>query len=367
MTGARVEQLAHLIFSERLLNSGKRLTPIQKPVKIRLDRNESAYELSSGLKNEVLKKVGTAKWKNYPTPYYNELEKLIADYCGVSPEQIVPGAGSASIITSLLNYFAINLKQIVIAHPSFSLYEYHCSSYGIPYELWRLDEELEYEIDNLPGLKSGGIVLFASPNNPVGNVLSPDKLEQLLKKYPDTFFLVDEVYSEFCDNDNVVLLERHPNLLLLRSFSKTFSAAGMRVGYLIANELLAGNFRKLILPFTLNAFAENFAKTLLSNPLELKRNKENIARTISERERLYQQLNDVEEMGKKFRIYPSKGNFLLLQFFEDEDFKILKKMFEERGVKVLDLSNVPTLANSIRITVGNHEENNTLISLFKTL
>lgn len=367
MATVQVEHLARIIFGEKLINSEKRIISTQKRTKIRLDRNESAYDISTPLKKEVLHKVETDSWKNYPTPYYRELEALIAGYCGVNPGQIVPGAGSASLISSVLNYFAINQKQIVIAYPSFSLYEYHCNSYGITYEKWKLNEELEYDIDKLPCLKPGGLVLFASPNNPVGNCLSKENLGWLLKKYPENLFLMDEVYSEFCAVSMLDLMEKYPNLILLRSFSKTFSAAGLRMGYLIANERLAVNFRKLILPFSLNIFTEAFVKTVLTNPNELHRNKGNIAGTIAERDRLFFELNKSGKSKKKYKAYPSSANFLLVQFYNKKDFELLNSKIKAESIKLLDLSDIPALGNSLRITIGTQEENDVLISLFKTL
>ncbi len=362
---SRIEELINGVFSEYLMNSGKRLTPSAIPVKTRLDKNESAFDVSQEIKEEVLAELSQTQWKNYPPPYYNQLEEMIANYCGVRSEQVVPGAGSANIITSLLNYFAINQRQIIIAHPSFSLFEYHCKTYGINHQLWNLTDKLEYDITLLPEVKENGLVLFASPNNPVGNVISITSLRNLLVKYPQTIFLLDEVYNEFCGGDNAKLLDEFPNLVLLRSFSKVFSSAGLRIGYLIANEQLAANFRKLIIPFTLNILAVSFVKKMLSNKKEIERNRRNIAITIQERERVYKELLKVDSSEEKYSVNPSAGNFLLIRFSDSECYQEISKGFEAAGIKVLDVSNIPMFGKALRISIGNPEENNSIIKIFE--
>lgn len=360
-----IEMLISGIFSEQLLKSEKRLQPASAPIKIRLDKNESAYEVSSALKERVLDRVRSAEWRKYPPPYYNELEAKLAQYCGVQKEQVVPAAGSANIIAALLNYFGVNKRQIVLAHPSFSLYEYHCKTYGIPYELWKLNENLEYDVGNLPALKPYSMVMFASPNNPVGNVIPTEMLEQLLKDNSKSIFVVDEVYSEFCDANLTPLLKRHSNLILLRSFSKSFSSAGIRVGYLIANERFANNIRKLIIPFALNYMAVELALGLLSEPEFIAENKKNILLTINERVRMEKGLRNIGSRKGKFSITHSNGNFLMLKFANNTQFEIINRILSEEGIVVLNLFNVPMLKNSMRITIGKPEENDAVLAIFR--
>lgn len=355
------------IFSKELLDSGKRLSSSSISVETRLNRNESAYDVSEEVKEKVLSDLSKVQWKNYPPPYYNKLEELIAKYNRVKPEQVVPGAGSANIITSVLNYFAINRRQIVIAHPSFSLYEYHCKTYGIEYELWELNSSLEYDLDNLPDIKENGLVLFASPNNPVGNIMSGEKLITLLKKYPHTIFMLDEVYNEFCEGDNASLLEEYANLVLLRSFSKTFSCAGLRIGYLLADSEFATNFRKLIIPFTLNIISVSYVESILNSSKEIAKNKQNIAETILERERVYDELMNADPSSQLYSVSTSFGNFLLIRFINTEFYRKINEEFEEKGIKVLDVSNVTMLGAALRITIGKPEENNRVIEVFKSI
>jgi len=355
------------VFSNTLIKTGNRIAPGKKSNNIRLNRNESAFDISNDVKHEILMSVKEEQWKNYPTPYYNNIEGLIANYCKVQKEQVATAAGSANIITALLNYFAINKRQIVLAQPSFNLYEYHCNTYGIHYELWKLNRNLEYDIELLPALKPVSLVLFASPNNPVGNIIEPNHLEALLKLYPETLFVVDEVYSDYSDITLTHLINDYTNIVLLRSFSKSFSAAGLRVGFMIGSEDIINNLRKLILPFSLNYLSKNFVETVLSNGDCIKENNNNICYIKAERQRVYEQLTTIGTRNGQFSLKPSFGNFLLIKFIDEYLLKECSRKLEENGYDVLDVSSAPMLDNSLRLTIGLRRDNDKVVSVLNNL
>lgn len=352
-------------FNKDLVESGRRLAPISTSSLIRLNRNEAAQEIEPLLKDEILDDVAHFTWKNYPPPYYNQIEDLIGTYSGVGGEQVVPAAGCANLITALLNYSAINSHQIVIARPSFSLYEFHCNTYGIRYETWWLNNQLEYDINNLPKLKPFSIVLFASPNNPVGNLIQEKDLLFLLKTHPHTFFIIDEVYHEFSGSNLIPFLQNYSNIILLRSFSKSFSAAGLRIGYLLAKEKVAEQIRKLILPFSLNYLSIAYIKKILSDLNVLERIKENINFVINEKRRVEVVLAEMDRQFIKYRIKETYGNFVLILFQSNQNYLKIKEMLNLAGIELLDVSNVPLLKYGLRMTIGNSEENNAVLKVFK--
>lgn len=354
-------------FNQTLIESGSRVAPVATKTNVRLNRNESAFEISEISKKQILEEVLAKKWKNYPPPYYSYIEELIGKYCGVDGAQVVTAAGSASLITSLLNYAGINSKQVIIAKPSFSLYEFHCNTYGISYEPWWLNEQLEYDISKMPKLKPYSLVIFASPNNPVGNIVNKEDLMYLLNNNPLTFFVVDEVYYEFSEEDLISLVSQFSNLILLRSFSKSFSAAGLRIGYLIAQEKIARLVRKLILPFSLNYLAMAFAGKMLSDEELIRQNKENIRNTILEKKRIEKELIDADSHSVKYSIKPSYGNFVLILFKSTEYHQRILHLLSGSGIELLDLTHTPMLQNALRMTVGRKEENDAILEVFKKL
>jgi histidinol-phosphate aminotransferase len=354
-------------FSDTLIKSGKRISPSEKRPTIRLHRNEAAFEVDQYIKNDILNEVSKLDWKNYPTPYYTEIEALIGKYLGVDKEQIALAAGSANLITTLLNYTAINKNQIVIAQPSFSLYEFHCKTYGIPYETWKLNKDLEYDVSLLPKIKPFSVVLFASPNNPVGNVICLEDLEYMLKTFEQTFIVVDEVYYEFSEVSLCPLIKKYPNLILLRSFSKTFSAAGLRIGYLISQQLNTEHIRKLILPFSLNYLSMLFIQKILSNDDIISQIKLRIEYTKLEKQRVESELKSIDPYEDKYHIHQTHGNFSLIIFKNEAVFYSASKLFSEANIELLDLSKTPMLANSMRMTIGQKVENNAVLEVFKKL
>lgn len=350
-------------FHKSLYDSGKRIEPSAVVYETYLNRNESVYELDDTIKKQVIEELATFQWKNYPMPYYPDIEKLIATYCGVLPEQVAVASGSASLITTLLNYFAANNRQIIIAQPSFSLYDFHCKSYNIKYSAWPLNNNLEYASDLLPEQKELSLIILASPNNPVGNVIQVAQLEQLLTENRNSLFLVDEVYNEFSSIHYTPLVEKYQNLILLRSFSKVFSSAGLRAGFMISDKSITEQVRKLILPFSLNHLSVAFLKYILSNTWIIEMQTERNKQLILERERVYKEFSIMELKNSGFHILPSQGNFLLLRFKKPDLFEKFKRAIDNRKIALLDVSKTPMLDLSIRLTIGHKHENDLVISV----
>lgn len=355
------EKLQFDFFHEALSNSGKRIEPSAVEYDTYLNRNESVYELDASVKEQVLNELASFQWKNYPMPYYPEIEKLIAQYSGVLPEQVAVAAGSASIITTFLNYFAANQRQVVIAQPSFSLYDFHCKTYNIAFDIWPLNSQLEYDISLLPALKPLSLVVFASPNNPVGNCIAVEQLKVLLKNNPQSLFIVDEVYNEFSTIQHVELVSEYNNLILLRSFSKVFSSAGLRAGYLIADKSIAEQIRKLILPFSLNLFSVAFLKYILSNSWIINIQKHRNQQIVKERDRLFMEIEKLPVGEDKFKVVPSYGNFVLIRFTEAKFYLRFLEAMEKLRIAVLDVSKTPLLNLSVRITIGHSSENDMVL------
>lgn len=260
------------------------------------------------------------------------------------------------MITTLLNYFALNQKRIVIAQPTYSLFDYHCKTYNIAYEPWYLSPELEYDLETLPALGPGAVLIITSPNNPVGNTLSADKLEQILKAHPESFVILDAVYAEFDDLELSPLVNRYEHLIVLRSFSKAFPVAGLRLGYLCATAHTAAVIRKLVLPFAINHFTQAFVREILDHPGFLRQSQDQVALLVRERERLFRQLCGLFNESI-MKVYRSAGNFLLIRIPEYPDFQQVLKDMDRQGIKVLNTSPFPLLENTFRVTIGSPAEN----------
>lgn len=356
--------MTNLFFNELLQNAESRIAPTKKTSTLLLDKNEQPDDVDISIKRMVSESLLTANWNRYPSADLSDIEALVANYCNLDPEHIVLSAGSANMITTLLNYFALNKKQIVIAQPTYTLFDYHCKTYNIDYQPWCLTPDLEYDYDNLPQLSAGSVLIITTPNNPVGNTFSREKLEEILTANPESFVLLDAVYAEFCEMDLAPLVRKYDNLMVLRSFSKAFPVAGMRLGYLCAAPQTAANIKKLVLQFSINHFTQIFAREILFKPEFMKRSQKRVKAIMEEREWMYRCLNYRFDRSV-LKVFKSAGNFLLVRVFDDAAFAKLMSDFDRQGIKVLNTSPFPLLRNTFRVSIGKPHENETFIQCLR--
>lgn len=354
-------------FNKQLLHSPMRISSQDEATIYRLDKNEQSVDVGLKIKSKALDVFIQEDWNRYPSADLSDIETNVAAYCGLSSENIVLGPGSANLITVLLNYFALNGKHIVINQPSYSLFEYHCETYNIPFTSWRLNDDLNVEVNTLPDLDENSVLIITSPNNPTGNTISQEELENIILKHPDTMIILDAVYTEFGNDDFTPWVKKFQNLIVLRSFSKAFPVAGLRLGYLCADRKIASVVKKLVLPFSIHTFTLSFAREILFNPEFQMISKHQVKRICGERDRM-KRIIETQCQTKTIRVYPSQGNFLLIRIPQDDLFLQALASFSEQGIKVLNTSKVFQLQNTFRVSVGSREENEVFLScLFDSL
>lgn len=352
-------------FNEVVQKAETRVAHTKQSARLLLDKNEQSDDVNIEIKKRVTKRLLDTNWNRYPDADHRKIEAKVAEYCGLEQENIVLGAGSASLITTLLNYFALNQKHIVITQPSYSLFDYHCKTYGIPYQAWNLTYDLEYDCQNLPRLGSDSVLIITSPNNPTGNTISLATLERLLTQHPESFIILDAVYCEFGAVDMTPLVQKYPNLLVLRSFSKAFPIAGLRLGYLCAAPKTAAIVKKLVLQFSINPFSLIFADEMLQDRAFMENAKKRVRDIIAERERMRRLINHRFGRGV-LHAYKSEGNFLLIRIFDHAAFENLMADLPKNGIKVLNTSATPLLKNTFRVSIGTQNENETFFHHLKT-
>lgn len=358
-------QLANL-FSESLLAAPG--YHIDAPAAgIKLDQNESPIDWPLDVKRAVLSRLESMAWNRYPSPFSDELITKLAHSLGIPNESILLGPGSNYLIGILLTTLTKKkIGKVVIARPSFALYEAHCKYEDIQYEVWPLDENLEYQESLLPPLPASSIVLFASPNNPVGNSLSKDRFRQLLIKHPDVLWLADEAYVEFSSESYLDLLQDHSNLILIRTFSKTLGAAGVRLGYLVGSQAYIDQLKKPRVPFLLNQFSLAAALEVFENPTLKSSFDQFVEETIKERKKVESELVRISSKAG-FSVKSSDANFLLLRWQTQEAALKYYSGLIERGILVRNVSKAPGLAGCLRVSIGTAKENKSLLDSFSQI
>jgi histidinol-phosphate aminotransferase len=310
------------------------------PARVRLDRNENPFDLPSGLKKDLMGELSKIPLNRYPPAYPRELEKKIAEFHDLEPENVMVANGSDELIGLILKVFEGD--HIVISSPTFGMYGFFATLEGIETVDVPLDEN--FQLGDVEAFSENARAIFiCSPNNPTGNVQPRKRITEVLETGAPV--VLDEAYAEFAGESNIDLIRDYDNLIVLRTFSKAFGLAGARIGYAVASGETMSYLRRVLPPFSVSSLSLKAAEFMLEHTDYVNHV---IRYIVEERERLYREF-------RKYA-YPSKANFLLMKL-DAHDFLL------ERGIAVLKLSG--RLEGHIRVTVGKKEENDALIESLK--
>jgi histidinol-phosphate aminotransferase len=329
------------------------LSPHRASVKI--NQNENPWDAPAEIKDEVLRRFAARKWSRYPDFVPVSLHEHLAAFAGWKPDGVIAGNGSNELIQALLMVSIGPGKRVLISEPTFALYKQVATVLGGEVETVLLTPELTYDVAAL--LKTieetqPDVTIICSPNNPTGCVIDAQDLRRLLEASRG-LVVIDEAYHEFARQTAVPLLNEHPNLIVLRTFSKAMAFAALRVGYLLAAPVLVTEIRKAVLPYNLNVFSQIAAEVGIKRYSVLL--EPTVEAILKERERLY-------SVTSKIRgLHPLKSwaNFMVVK--RDGD---VRQIFEEllkRDILVRDVSGYPMLREYFRVSVGTPEENDRLL------
>jgi len=325
-------------------------------VKYALHLNEMPQPIPEEVRREIAHRVETIPFNKYPEPFGQSLIEPMARWYQCDPRQIMVAPGSSAFIRLLLAYFGLNRKgKILIARPSFTYYEQYCQAFRIPFEPWELDEKFDYVPSALDSLPEFSVVFLTTPNNPTGNTIPLDVMRRLLTQHRNSLFVVDEAYAEFVGQIMLPLLAEHDNLVLLRTFSKAFCAAGVRCGVLFAQEPIIQALMRLQTPWQITPFTIEATKVILEFAKNTRWFQEQVEAVIKERDQLFEKL--VRLKSPVYTFFPSQANFLLIRSKNREAHQSLLASCAILGILIKDLSGEPRLANHVRVTIGTADAN----------
>ncbi len=319
------------------------------PCKVKVDANESPY----GFKN-VLKALKPIETNRYPDPEAKSLKKLIARYLGVMPENILHGNGSDELIYYLITTFG---GPVLYPTPTFSMYRIIAQAIGEKRIEIPLDREFDLDLEKiLRAIKrqKPKLIFLSSPNNPMGNCFSAEKILKIIESTSSlSIVVVDEAYQPFSSKKGFLpLLKDYKNLVIMRTLSK-IGLAGLRVGFIIADKEIIKEVNKVRLPFNINSLSQAIAIEVLKSRKTLQ---SHIKSIISERGNLF----NVMVKMKGVSPYPSEANFILFKV-KDQD-RIYKGLLK-KGVLVRNMRGV--VNSCLRVTVGTPEENGIFLRVLK--
>jgi len=323
-----------------------------------LASNENPNNLPADVLAKLSSRLGDFKFNRYPDPTANELRKLIAEANGLDVENVLVGNGGDEIIFNLLVSWGGPGRKILDMPPTFSMYGIDAQVTGT--EVVKVPRRADFSIDEaavLARVAEGDIdiVVVANPNNPTGGLANESFLIELLKS-TDAIVMVDEAYFEFSRHTMRPHMTRYPNLVLLRTFSKAFSMAGLRVGYLLAQPDVVQEFMKVRQPYSVDSFSQWVAQTVFRERMVFEQGIRDIVRG---RELMLTELQAMEGV----EVFPSEANFVL--FRVEHAAALWRDLLHNHSVLIRDFSRARGLEDCLRVTVGTDEENRRFLDAMK--
>ncbi len=313
---------------------------------IKLNTNENPYPPAPAVA-KLAAGIDTDRLRLYPDPDVRLLSAELARYHGVRDEQVFVGVGSDDVLAmSFLTFFNSDVP-ILFPDITYSFYIVWAGLFGIPCRMPAVKED--YSIDINDYMQENGGIVIANPNAPTSLYEPVENIEKIVKANQGSVVIIDEAYIDFGGESALKLIDTYDNILIVRTFSKSRSMAGMRIGYAIGNEELICALKGVKLSY--NSYTMNMPSIILGtesvkDEAYFKATTDKIIKT---RERITGELRDVG-----FKVLDSHTNFL---FISHKDVPALKIFEELKKQKIyVRYFNKPRLDNYLRVTVGTDEE-----------
>ena len=281
--------------------------PIDAPVK--LDQNESPDDFPAELKTLVGERLVDAAWNRYPDLHSDALCAAIGRHEDWDPAGVVVTTGSNVLIPLLTQMSGLG-RRVVTVKPHFALYALGAQLQDVALTEVPLRPDLGLDIAALAAALRGdgqpGVLFVSQPHAPAGSLAADDDIVALVDAADGWLVVIDEAYCHFGDSDFRAFARTRPNVVLLRTFSKAWGLAGLRLGYLLAPAAIAANLKKLVPPFATSTLQTAAAQVALEQPRYMV---ERVRRIVAERGRMFAALRS----HPRWTVYPSSGNFLLIR------------------------------------------------------
>jgi histidinol-phosphate aminotransferase len=327
--------------------------------RIFLHANENPYPLPAEIMEEILEATARLELNRYPQPQSRELEAEIAAYAGVDPSWVWVGDGSNEVLFQACLAYGGPGRTAVLFEPTYVMHHRQARMAGMDVDvLWR---RADFSIDPAPAVEElagrrPAVVFVCSPNNPTGSVTPLDDIRRIAEATP-ALVVVDEAYFEFSGISVVPFLDEHPNVLAVRTLSKAFRLAGVRVGYGIANPALLEPMGRVRMPYAQSSFTQTAAPIVLRHRQKVL---DVVAEIVAERERLSAGLAELPGV----EVFSSGANFV---FFRHPRAGHVVAALAQRGIVIRDFTYLKGCKNCLRVTAGRPDENDEFLEAAATL
>mgnify|MGYP002779378386 CR=1 FL=1 len=357
VAGRDVEEALRHVKAEVRKLSAYTLRHYDPPIK--LNQNESPYDLPTDLKRSLWARLADRPWNRYPPFVATDFISAVSEVTGWPTDGVLVGNGSNELIQALLATMIEPGRSVIIPEPTFTLYRLLAGVGGGTVVGVPLDEQLRFRVDAIVSAareSSATIVVLCTPNNPTGGSLTREEIERIHDE-TGAIIVLDQAYVEFGGYDAIQLLAERPRLIVLRTFSKAMALAGLRAGYLLGHPDLVREISKAKLPYNLNFVTETVAAEVL-------RNRDLLAAQIEEMRTERDRVLDALGRMSGITVFPSDANFILYRVDRvDLDQKaVFQSLLENEGVLVRDVSGYKMLERCLRVSVGSPAENDAFLS-----
>lgn len=348
---------------DKKLDELSRLQGYQKPEYhegvLKLDSNEN-FAISKQLQQELIDIAKrNSDVREYPLGKSEKLVDALSKYLQIPPSMIGVGNGSDQILDLFLSNFASKKTKILTSNPTFGFFEERCKLYAIPTIKVQFSNDMTLNVSDFTSKsKNADILYLDSPNNPTGFQFKKEDLADLIKKFQG-IVIVDEAYGEFSDYSVAGMTKKLDNLIVVRTFSKTFGLAGLRLGYVVASKKFIDVFSRVLqYPYPLNTLAIEAGLLALQ---KVKQIEETTATIRQERQRIIQKLRQTGA----FDVFDSKANFVLFDA-GGSDKRIYTALLEQ-GISIRKLGKIGKHEGCLRVTVGTKDMNSKFLLAMRDL
>lgn len=322
----------------------------QVTVPVRLNTNESPVAPPDEWRDAFASELAGVQWHRYPDRAATDLREGIAALHGVRPDQVFAANGSNEVLQTLLLTYAGPGRTVATFEPTYQLHGHIARLTGATVAEGERGPDFSLDLAEVRRVLAAAnpvVTFLCSPNNPTGLVESESNVREVLALTPG-LLVVDEAYGQFADWSALGLVDEETPLVVSRTFSKTWSMAGSRLGYLVGPSWLVTELEKVVLPYHLDA-AKQIAGRLALRFVDSM--EERVAAIVSERERVSATMATMP-----IDVFPSGANFILFRPRGRAGRAVWQGLLD-RGVLVRDCSGWPRLADCLRVTIGTAHEN----------
>lgn len=334
-----------------------------KPVPdcVKLDANENPFPWPGGMKEQLFN--AQLELNRYPDGGAVELKNALSRYTSIPPEGILTGNGSDELIQLIMTTFGGENKAVILHPPTFSMYWAAAKVTGtdiieVPLVIGD-DVEVRLDIQEILKVVSQPevhIIILCNPNNPTGSLYPREDLLQIVRE-SGKIVIIDEAYAEFSGETMVDQIENYSNLIVMRTFSKAFGMAALRLGYLLGQPSTIELLNRARQPFNVNTLTQR-AGSLALNYLD--QYQVQIDTLIEETQKIYESLKNISGV----RVFPTRSNFVLFQPARPE--QVYQELLQH-GFLIRYMGELPVIGKALRLSVGLPEENQRLVNALQKI